>query len=138
MISNKNRLKTGNVSLLNRASAGIGIAGLSGLAAAQSASAQTNFQSLPGADYLIDQATGAARVTYQGQLYQVNAGHYIVNADGSISISSQAAATGTKDSSRPTMEITFTDGDGDDVLIDLGNISITSMANDGAGVFTFA
>ena len=93
MISNKNRLKTGNVSVLNRASAGIGIAGLSGIAAAQSASAQTNFQSLPRADYLIDQATGAARVTYQGQLYQVNAGHYIVNADGSISISSQAAAT---------------------------------------------
>ena len=85
MISNKNRLKTGNVSVLNRASAGIGIAGLSGIAAAQSASAQTNFQSLPGADYLIDQATGA-----------------------------------------------------DDVLIDLGNISITSMADDGAGVFTFA
>ena len=93
MISNKNRLKTGNVSVLNRASAGIGIAGLSGIAAAQSASAQTNFQSLPGADYLIDQVTGAARVTYQGQLYQVNAGHYFVNADGSISISSQAAAT---------------------------------------------
>ena len=93
MISNKNRLKTGTFSVLNRASAGIGIAGLSGLATVQLASAQTNFQLLPGADYVVDPATGTARVTYQGQLYQVNAGHYIINADGSINISSQAAAT---------------------------------------------
>lgn len=126
MISNKNRLKTGNVSVLNRASAGIGIAGLSGLAAAQSASAQTNFQSLPGADYLIDQATGAARVTYQGQLYQVNAGHYIINADGSISISSQAAATVAPGLSNTTVSTSGTPVDGS---------ALNAAAGSGGGLF---
>ena len=126
MISNKNRLKTGNVSVLNRASAGIGIAGLSGIAAAQSASAQTNFQSLPGADYLIDQATGAARVTYQGQLYQVNAGHYIVNADGSISISSQAAATVAPGLSNTTVSTSGTPVDGS---------VLNAAAGSGGGLF---
>ena len=126
MISNKNRLKTGNVSVLNRASAGIGIAGLSGIAAAQSASAQTNFQSLPGADYLIDQATGAARVTYQGQLYQVNAGHYIVNADGSISISSQAAATVAPGLSNTTVSTSGAPVDGS---------GLNAAAGSGGGLF---
>ena len=63
------------------------------LAATQSASAQSNFQALPGAEFVIDQASGIARITYQGQMYQVNAGHYQINADGSISISAEAAAT---------------------------------------------
>ena len=89
MIRKKTRLTVGHNSGLSAA----GIAGISVLAAAQSASAQSNFQALPGAEFVIDQASGIARITYQGQMYQVNAGHYQINADGSISISGEAAAT---------------------------------------------
>ena len=93
MINKKTRLTVGQNSALSRTNAGAGIAGISVLAASQVASAQSNFQALPGADFVIDQASGIARITYQGQMYQVNAGHYQINADGSISISSEAAAT---------------------------------------------
>ena len=89
MIRKKTRLTVGHNSGLSAA----GIAGISVLAATQSASAQSNFQALPGAEFVIDQASGIARITYQGQMYQVNAGHYQINADGSISISGEAAAT---------------------------------------------
>lgn len=89
MIRKKSRLTVGHNSGLSAA----GIAGISVLAATQSASAQSNFQALPGAEFVIDQASGIARITYQGQMYQVNAGHYQINADGSISISGEAAAT---------------------------------------------
>ena len=93
MISKKTRLTVGQNSGLSTASTVAGIAGISALAATQSASAQSNFQALPGAEFVIDQASGIARITYQGQMYQVNAGHYQINADGSISISGEAAAT---------------------------------------------
>ena len=93
MISKKTRLTVGKNNALSAASTAAGIAGISALAATQSASAQSNFQALPGAEFVIDQASGIARITYQGQMYQVNAGHYQINADGSISISSEAAAT---------------------------------------------
>ena len=93
MISKKTRLTVGQNSGLSTASTVAGIAGISVLAATQSASAQSNFQALPGAEFVIDQASGIARITYQGQMYQVNAGHYQINADGSISISGEAAAT---------------------------------------------
>ena len=93
IMSKKTRLTTSSLSTLQRSSAGAGIAGLVALSASQSASAQTNFQVLPGADFAIDQASGTARINYQGQMYQVNAGHYQIKADGSISISSEAAAT---------------------------------------------
>lgn len=93
MISKKTRLTVGQNNALSATSTAAGIAGISALAATQSASAQSNFQALPGAEFVIDQASGIARITYQGQMYQVNAGHYQINADGSISISSEAAAT---------------------------------------------
>ena len=93
MISKKTRLTVGKNNALSATSTAAGIAGISALAATQSASAQSNFQALPGAEFVIDQASGIARITYQGQMYQVNAGHYQINADGSISISSEAAAT---------------------------------------------
>ena len=93
MISKKTRLTVGQNNALSATSTAAGIAGISALAATQSASAQSNFQALPGAEFVIDQASGIARITYQGQMYQVNAGHYQINADGSISISAEAAAT---------------------------------------------
>ena len=93
MIRKKTRLTVGQNSGLSATSTAAGIAGISVLAASQAASAQTNFQALPGAEFVIDQASGIARITYQGQMYQVNAGHYQINADGSISISGEAAAT---------------------------------------------
>ena len=70
----------------------IAIVGVSILAASTTALARPNFMILPKAQFVIDKATGSARVTYQGQIYQVNAGHYLVNAHCTISISAEAAA----------------------------------------------
>ena len=94
MISKKTRLAStsASASAMMRATSA-GAVGVSMLAAVAAVEAQTNFMVLPGAEFVIDQATGSARVTYQGQMYQVNAGHYLVNADGSISISAEAAST---------------------------------------------
>ena len=127
MISKKTRLTVGQNSGLSTASTVAGIAGISALAATQSASAQSNFQALPGAEFVIDQASGIARITYQGQMYQVNAGHYQINADGSISISGEAAATVA-----PGMTTTAVDTFG--MPVDSGVLD--ASADNGGGFFS--
>ena len=127
MISKKTRLTVGQNNALSATSTAAGIAGISALAATQSASAQSNFQALPGAEFVIDQASGIARITYQGQMYQVNAGHYQINADGSISISAEAAATVA-----PGMTTTAVDTFG--MPVDSGVLD--ASADNGFGLFS--
>ena len=127
MIRKKTRLTVGQNSGLSATSTAAGIAGISVLAATQSAGAQSNFQALPGAEFVIDQASGIARITYQGQMYQVNAGHYQINADGSISISGEAAATVA-----PGMATTAVDTFG--MPVDSGVLD--ASADNGFGLFS--